>query len=389
MARLIVFADDWGRHPSSCQHLVRRLLPRHRTLWVNTIGMRPLRLSGSDAVKIAHRLRGWSALTRAGGTVTALPNLSVLSPLMWPRFRRAWQRRLNGALVGGAVRRALACRGGSNGAERRIALVTLPIAATLLDRVTADAWVYYRVDDFAAWPGLDGDAMRLMEQRLLARADRIVAASPELQTGAAAAGRTATVLTHGVDVAHWGGLAGGAGTALPAWGRGLRRPIVAFWGLIDRRLDVAWLRHLTDSRRGPRGSLVLVGPTQAPDPAIASLDGVCLPGALPYEELPGVAALADVLVMPYTDTPATRAMQPLKLKEYLATAKPVVVRSLPATREWADAADVVDSAEAFAAMVGQRAGGGVPESQRRARQRLRDESWDTKAQTLEAILLGA
>ena len=24
---LLVFADDWGRHPSSCQHLVRELLP--------------------------------------------------------------------------------------------------------------------------------------------------------------------------------------------------------------------------------------------------------------------------------------------------------------------------------------------------------------------------
>ena len=26
-ASLVVFSDDWGRHPSSCQHLIRRLLP--------------------------------------------------------------------------------------------------------------------------------------------------------------------------------------------------------------------------------------------------------------------------------------------------------------------------------------------------------------------------
>jgi hypothetical protein len=36
--------------------------------------------------------------------------------------------------------------------------------------------------------------------------------------------------------------------------------------------------------------------------------------------------------MPYADLAATRAMQPLKLKEYLATGRPVVVRDLPATR---------------------------------------------------------
>jgi len=27
--RLVVFSDDWGRHPSSCQHLIRRLLLIH------------------------------------------------------------------------------------------------------------------------------------------------------------------------------------------------------------------------------------------------------------------------------------------------------------------------------------------------------------------------
>ena len=48
-APLLVFSDDWGRHPSSCQHLVRHLLPRRRVTWVNTIGMRPPRLDLATA----------------------------------------------------------------------------------------------------------------------------------------------------------------------------------------------------------------------------------------------------------------------------------------------------------------------------------------------------
>ena len=55
--------------------------------------------------------------------------------------------------------------------------------------------------------------------------------------------------------------------------------------------------------------------------------------------------------MPYADLPVTRAMQPLKLKEYLATGKPVVVRDLPATEPWADCLDVAETPEAFAAAV--------------------------------------
>ena len=60
-------------------------------------------------------------------------------------------------------------------------------------------------------------------------------------------------------------------------------------------------------------------------------------------------------------------VQPLKLKEYLATGKPCVVRDLPACREWADSLDLADSPESFVAAVKRRLEEGLPESQRLAR----------------------
>ncbi len=50
------------------------------------------------------------------------------------------------------------------------------------------------------------------------------------------------------------------------------------------------------------------------------------------EELPALAQQASVLIMPYADLPVTRVMQPLKLKEYLATGRPVV--AAPLRRCW-------------------------------------------------------
>ena len=67
--------------------------------------------------------------------------------------------------------------------------------------------------------------------------------------------------------------------------------------------------------------------------------------------------------MPYADLPVTRAMQPLKLKEYLATGRPVVVRDLPATRAWADCLDLADTPEAFCRGRAAAAGDGLPEGQ--------------------------
>ena len=91
--------------------------------------------------------------------------------------------------------------------------------------------------------------------------------------------------------------------------------------------------------------------------------------------------------MPYQDLPVTRAMQPLKLKEYLATGKPTVVRDLPATRGWADCLDLATLPEAFSHAVRVRLTTGLPEQQKVARARLAEETWSEKAQRLERWLI--
>jgi hypothetical protein len=93
--------------------------------------------------------------------------------------------------------------------------------------------------------------------------------------------------------------------------------------------------------------------------------------------------------MPYADLPVTRAIQPLKLKEYLATGKPTVVRDLPAVRPWADCLDLVDTAESFSKAVRLRLAEGLPEQQQRARARLAAESWQEKARLFEQWGLAA
>lgn len=92
--------------------------------------------------------------------------------------------------------------------------------------------------------------------------------------------------------------------------------------------------------------------------------------------------------MPYVDAPVTRAIQPLKLKEYLATGKPAVVRDLPSTRLWADAADLAAGPQAFTAAVNARVTTGLPAGQLAARQRLQDEGWDAKADEFERWIDG-
>lgn len=396
--RLIVFADDWGRHPSSCQHLTRHLLDRYPTLWVNTIGMRRPTLRWTDLGKINTRLRHWfgggSGDWGLGSGNGDQPQ--VLSPRMWPGFRSTWQRRFNAWQMTKAVHGTLGCGGDGGQRPGCVAVTTIPIAADLVGRLSVDRWVYYCVDDFSVWPGLDGHVMQQMERLLVDKAETLVAASTTLQQRLAGMGRQAHLLTHGIDPDHWTMQSsgpvqtdrpGGESTVrpLPRWWPSSGRPVYLFWGLIDQRLDTGWCRALVQQLSG---TLVLVGPTQSPDAALRSLDRVVIPGAVGYDELPALAAAADVLVMPYADLAVTRAMQPLKFKEYLATGRPVVARRLPATQPWSDAADVVETAQQFVERVRTRAADGTPDDQMRARRRLADETWQAKARQFELILTG-
>jgi glycosyltransferase involved in cell wall biosynthesis len=164
----------------------------------------------------------------------------------------------------------------------------------------------------------------------------------------------------------------------------MERPLIAFWGTVDRRIDVAFIRKLAAELS--KGTIVLVGPEAAPDPELYESARIARLGPLAYEQLPALARQTSVLIMPYADLPVTRAMQPLKLKEYLATGKPAVVRELPATRSWADCLDLASTPEAFSQAVRLRLRTGLPEEQGQARSRLQGESWSAKAATFEKYI---
>lgn len=370
---LVVFSDDWGRHPSSCQHVVRRLLGDHHVVWVNTIGTRPPRLDLNTFRRGIEKLVGWTGLSKRPNTnAVATADVQapeVVSPVMWPSYRRAWQRRLNRTLVTKAVNRALSdCHGPA------VAITTIPLSANLVGALDVGAWVYYCVDDLASWPGLDAQPLREMELELIDKVDAIVTVSEHLRDRIGELGKDSALVSHGVDLRHWQRSV----KSEPMGGD------VVFWGLIDERLESDWIVELADELAD--SSVTLVGPVESIDPRLVAHPRVKLLGPCAYDDLPKLANRAAVLVMPYRDLVATRAMQPLKLKEYMATGKPCVVRRLPSTEEWFDCVDVVDTSTDFVAAVQRRRAEGVDPDQQAARKRLDNESWEAKAAIFRQVL---
>lgn len=389
---LLIFSDDWGRHPSSCQHLTRHWLSRYPVTWVNTIGTRAPRFDLATARRVAEKLMHWARRnpkTQAAEHAGFHENLAtrenqprVINPRMWPWFSQPSDRRINQWLLTRQLSAVL------KEMPRPItAITTLPITADLAGTIDVDRWVYYCVDDFSQWPGLDGKTLRTMDRDMIRKADSILAVSETLQRTIAAEGRTSELLTHGVDTEFWRASAPqNAETQrflamLPP-----EEPLVVFWGVIDPRMNLSTITAL--SKQLKTGRIVLIGPQQNPYPELSLFPNLKLLPAMPFHVLPQIAARSGALIMPYADLPVTRAMQPLKLKEYLATGRPVIVNQLPSTEPWADCLDSACNPEQFASLVLLRLRTGLPASQKLGRERLEHESWGAKARSFEQHFSG-
>jgi glycosyltransferase involved in cell wall biosynthesis len=343
-------------------------------LWVNTIGTRPPKLNWATMKRAAGKVMQWSQSPKAAPAEHQ--NLLVLNPRMWPGFGRPWQRQLNASLIIKYLKPILA-----ELSEPAIAITTIPIVADIMSSLPVKSWHYYCVDDFSVWPGLDGVTLGTMEKQMLPGTNGIIAASEHLQNRLQLLGYSSSLLTHGVDLPFWTNPTNIDGLELV---KEIERPLIVFWGVIDKRMDIAFLPRLTADLKN--GTVVLAGPQDEPHAELATLPRTKLLGPLPLEQLPALAQQADVLIMPYADLPVTQAMQPLKLKEYLATGKPVVVRNLPANRDWHDCLDLVNAPEEFSRRVMERLATGVPIDQANARQRLEHESWTQKAALFSQLI---
>jgi Glycosyl transferases group 1 len=368
----VVFADDWGRHPSSCQHLFRRLLPGNRVLWVNTIGTRAPGLSRGDLVRAWGKLREWTARggerepgadARAGA---AGPRPDVLAPVMIPFDGVPGARAFNARSIRGTVAAAL-------GADAPIVVTTIPDVAEVVGTLGEALSVYYCVDEFSEWPGANRGALLRHERELLSRVDLVLATAETLFEAKSARHPRVRMLRHGVD---WDRFRTGSGTA-PASLAALPRPRFGFVGLIDERLDVPLVASV--ARAMPDASFVFVGPRQLPPGPLDAIANVHFPGAVPYEDVPAVLHAFDVAILPYVVNELTERINPLKLRELLASGVPIVATGLPEIARFGALLRTPEGTDGWRdALRTAFAGGGADAGERAGA--VRNESWERRAE---------
>jgi hypothetical protein len=254
------------------------------------------------------------------------------------------------------------------------------LVGTLGERVS----VYYCIDDYASLQGVDPQAVRAMDEETTRRADVVFVASETLIAAKRALNDDVVLSPHGVDYAHFSRVQSEAMPPPEDVAR-LPHPLVGFFGLIERRIDLELVDYL--ARMRPAWSFVLLGRVAVPPGDMPRQPNVYLLGPRPYSALPAYARQFDVAMIPYRLIPETYHANPAKLREYLATGRPVVSVSNPEIDKFSDVIRIGRSREEFLAHLDQLIAHGEPHEAVTRRMNLAAAcSWDLRVAEIAAMV---
>jgi glycosyltransferase involved in cell wall biosynthesis len=334
----LYFGNHWlAENRTSSHQIARELAKRHKVLYFECPGLRAPGGSGRDLKKVFSKL--WGFLRGARRVPEGL-TVRTLLQLPFHRFRAV--RWLNRLLVKAAVRWAM----WREGVKDPITWFHLPHLPYLVGALKERAAVYYCIDDYSAFPGVNPEVVRAMDDETTRRADTVFIASDTLLEGKKALNPNTHVSPHGVEVEHFA-RAQDPLLPVPEGVAHLPGPVVGFFGLIERFIDLDLLDYLAEQR--PHWTFLMIGRVAVPEEQVPRRPNVHLIGKRPYEQLPAYGKRFDAAIIPYRPGAWSFHANPIKLREYLAMGKPVVSVETPQVNKFADVVEVARSREEFLA----------------------------------------
>lgn len=379
---IICFSDDWGRHPSSCQHIIGRLAKKNKVLWVNTIGMRNPKLTKYDIFRISEKIISWVKPLNC-----IHQNLYVYSPPMLPYNNLAPVRWLNKIIMIYSIRHILKRLGMDK--PKPVLWTSVPNVCDVVGKLGEIKSVYYCYDEFAKWPGISHQIVKKMEDELVDKVNLILATSIKLNQEKKSSRCPTYLLSHGVDVEHFGKVIT-EDILCPVDLVGIKKPIIGTYGLFDERLDIDLLEAVALSL--PQYSFVLVGRVVVDVSKLKQIKNIHFLKPVPYEMLPAYLKYFDVCFLMYRVIEEVLAYSnPLKLREFLAAGKTVVSTAIPEVIEYKEVVHIAETKKEFVEEVKLALTEGATSPLRQERIRLMmNESWDARVEEasrhLSAIL---
>jgi len=370
---IVCFAgeDWWYHHPHSKNHILKRLASQNKVLFVNSITMGLPSVSNPDFfLKIRRKLRSYMRWLRK-----VPEGLYVLTPISLPLY---------GSRIGRAINRwlvllQLRCIMLVLGMRRPVVWVAIPTAADLVDSLGAKIILYQVSDKYEANEdsALSAKVIREMDQHLKHRAAVVMYSGRKLFEESDLPHRY--FLEQAVDFDRFAVEAKETAEEVAQ----IPRPILGYFGAMDYVMDVPLMEEVT--RRRPQWHWLMIGRksnlVQFNSPNIHYI------ATRPYGELPQYIRPVDVFVLPWSQTNAfTSYGSAIKVREYLATGKPVVISPLyeyvktPGVR-------IYRTTDEFIAAVESALNDDTPIDRALRQAVVRDCTWDIRAREVGELIM--
>ncbi len=367
---ICIGGEDWWYHNRGHFdfQIMRRLAEEKPVLFVNSLAVRMPSLKDKALFlkRIARKLKSFKR-----GLVNVENNFWVYSPLSVPgKYGRLISQTTLAPQIRLAARRA--------GIRNPLLWMHCPAGAHLVDGLSPVATILQRTDRFEAFPEITDNSVADAIAYLKSSADLVVYCNEDLMREEEGEVNRACLLTHGVDYEHFV-RAGDLDASPPPDMSHIEGPIVGFTGGIDyHTFDPELL--LATAKRLPHCQFVLVGNCSLEE-NWCTLANVHLLGQKPYDQIARYMAACDTLIMPWNKSEWIKACNPIKLKEYLSTGRPVVTTDFPALAPYRHLVRVADGPDEFANAIADCLL--WPPAPEAARASVCRESWDAKAHALE------
>jgi glycosyltransferase involved in cell wall biosynthesis len=312
---IVCFAgeDWWYHHPHSKNHLLKRYARGNKVLFVNSITMGLPSIANPDFfLKIRRKLKSYTRWLRK-----VPEGLWVMTPVNMPLYGSRAGRWLNRILLVGQLRVAMFLLRMS----RPILWVAIPTAAEMAGRLGEKLLLYQVSDKYDANEdsALSVKVIREYDRQLRDAAAVVLYSGRKLFQEATENHRF--FLEQAVDFAHFSDVTVEPAAELD----GIPRPILGYFGAMDYVMDTQLIAEV--ARLRPDWHWVLLGLKS--NLVRISAPNIHFLGSKPYSSLPRYIRRFDVCVLPWrANNPFTSYGSAIKVREYLATGKPVVIAPL-------------------------------------------------------------
>jgi glycosyltransferase involved in cell wall biosynthesis len=372
--------DWWYHHPHSKNHLMRRFARAgNKVIFVNSISMGLASVRSKDLVpRIARKLKSYAKLAR-----TTEEGITVVSPAVIPFFGSraatiANRRLLAGQIAGLARRRGL---------SRPILWIAIPTAIEVVGRLNESLVIYHVSDKYDANTmdhATDPAFISALHERAIDVADIVFYSSRKLLAEATSGHDRSHLLEQAVDFDHWSKISQGDVRVADEVQK-IPHPRLGYFGAIEPWLiDQELIKQ--GARERPDWNWIFIG-NKSRGLEIEKLPNVHFLSPVAYNDLPNYAAGFDVCVLPWnTEVPFTSYGSAIKVREYLASGKPVVISPLPEYESMSDALRIGRSRDQFLQLVEEALREEGTEAAQARQDAVREGTWDARAEWVSDLI---